>query len=287
MLYEIFHTTVTLLLAVCNVYHSFKVLQANASEQTVRKELEFWGVYVLAFLLTEMLRADAPWLQLTTALGLVCLREFASDVAVLSTIFEASKTCVNFVDEHLITPNSEKLLVKPCTRLLRYTLDTVKKSKSLSNDDRKVAAESLRHSLADIRKEIVARDKLRFSEQAQSTDDDTAFDANSQRPQTPVKKTPLTLASLHRYFSQHGIGMTDSQIAQILKNYENRDDELREKLEAKYHHPVEEHHAAALRTPQSAQTSRPFASVDGDDTFARPQTDNVVLRRRKTTGTVN
>ena len=318
MLLYLLITLATAALSLSNVFSTFKKLRNGNEETDLRIELQFWGVYVLVLVLSDMvgwMRGDggAPLMKLVLSFVLVVVKHLDTEHAVITSVFNVAEQAMRFLDEHFVTPNCEKFLLRPCTHLVEFTLQTVRQSKSLSDEDRAEVAAAIRQSGNDIRDEIVRRDKARFAMpvaadtppaspgfQAPAADDDrTAEDVvaagaeSSSAPAgvvtpprarggaAPARARGLTFAALQRYFAQHGVVKTAKQIAQVLEVFQGRDAELRSKLQSKYGAAVEDQAvpAANLSTPQSAGTIG-RSSAHADEPQVGPFTDNVMLRRR-------
>lgn len=300
MILETVSTTLTVALCLSNVFSTFKTLQQRAEEATFRVELQFWSVYVVGIILTSAIgwfRGDpTSHIQLLLSIILVLFKHFDSEHAFLSSIFNLSRKVMNFLDKHFISPNVEKFLLQPCTQLVEYGLQTLRKSKSISKEDRSYAAASIQRCNVLLRGEMSRRDREWFSETLSGSSDTAAqpeapdFLTRRQEsapaaPQTPKRQPSLTFATLQRYFSEAGVLKSDEEIGQVLKKFQGRHAELRRRLEKKFSLRIGEPNDN-VTTPRSAGTigaTKSSSSSSGLD-GAGPFTDNVVLRRRKTTG---
>eukprot|EP00750_Incisomonas_marina_P017388 INCI20301.1.p1 GENE.INCI20301.1~~INCI20301.1.p1 ORF type:complete len:304 (-),score=47.74 INCI20301.1:101-1012(-) len=300
MFLETVSTTLTVLLCLSNVFSTFKTLQQRAEESTFRVELQFWSVYVVGIILTSLVgwfRGDpTTHVQLMLSIVLVLFKHFDTDHAFLSRIFNLARQVMNFLDEHFISPNVEKFLLQPCTQLVDYGVQTLRKSKSISKEDRTYAAASIQRCNALLRGEILLRDRERFSESLPGSSDTAAASPPESpglpmrrqqsapaAPQTPKRQPSLTFATLRRYFSEAGVLKSDEEIGQVLKTFQGRDAELRRRLEKKFNLPVGEPNGD-VTTPRSAGTIGATKHSNNGLDVTGPFTDNVVLRRRKTTG---
>lgn len=286
MVFNALATITMTMLVMSNVYSTCRTLLRDGGTETVlRIELQFWVIYVIVHAVTGCFRDDKPELQLIASLFLVLCKHFDSDRSILNSIFSASDQTLKVLDEQFISPNTQRLLVKPCTQLLHYTLSNMKNSTTISKEDKQLAAESIQSDIGMIRAELLSRCKSRLRGGSSNEE---------QRPETqkiPALRTPekiqpksqrveaaeISFGALRKYFASNSIPMSDEQIPKILALYKGRDEELRAKLLSKFGFEMESS-PRSLSTPQSAgvfEGSRSFSHA----TSAGPATDTVPRRR--------
>jgi hypothetical protein len=309
MVFATLSTIAAMTLAVLNVYSTFKVLRDDSATK-LRGELKFWSVYVLVIVVTDLFRADKPELQFVATLALVLCRHLDTENVVLHRVFDFFAQGVATLDTHFIQPNAQKLLVQPCALMVTSALRTLQQSRSLSTADRALAVRSVESSAAVVSAEILVRDKRHFHPNDASSSKSPvsashtpsagggagAGGAGAGSAATPVrpKKPELSFTTLRQYFDACNAAMSDAQITQILKTFVGRDDDLRQKLQAKYGQPVEQREpgpAAVLSTPRFVDghvgtlKSHMNSSEEWDDVSASSvMSDGPALRRRHVAG---
>lgn len=313
MVFATLSTIAAMTLAGLNVYSTFKVLRDD-SDTKLRGELKFWSVYVLVIVVTDLFRADKPELQFVATLALVLCRHLDTENVVLRRVFDFFAQGVATLDTHFIQPNAQKLLVQPCALMVTSALRTLQQSRSLSTADRALAVRSVESSAAVVSAEILVRDKRHFHPNDASSSGKSpgsashtpssppagggagAGGAGAGSAATPVrpKKPELSFTTLRHYFDACNAAMSDAQITQILKTFVGRDDDLRQKLQAKYGQPVEQREPgpdAVLSTPRFVDghvgtlKSHMNSSEEWDDVSASSvMSDGPALRRRHVAG---
>jgi hypothetical protein len=214
---------------------------------------------VLVISITEFVREEKPEIQLIASVGLIALR-YADDKerTVLNKLFGAVANVVSTVDEGFIGPNTEKLFIRPSTRLLKYGIDTLQHSKSISSKDRNHAFKSLGKISSAISKAQLDCIKQQFQESVASNltmqkmkkvHNLHGGNSLSTTPVKAVKCPPLNFSTLRRYFDTNNLDMSDDQVVKILTKFEGRDANLRLKLEEKFKYPVEDQ--VSVSTPKS------------------------------------
>lgn len=291
MVFATLATIAMAMLALSNVYSTCTaLLRDGATEAVMRIELQFWVIYVIVHAGTGWFRDDKPELQLIASLFLVLCKHFDNDRAILDSIFKGSDQCLKLLDEQFIVPNTQRLLIEPCTSLLDYSLSIITNSTTITKEDKQTAAESISQNINSlVRVELHKRVKDKFQvndskDEASTSTEPSATSAAT--PKTPEKKTAkkpassrLSYGALRKYFVRHGIPMSDDQIPKILNLYANRDDELRQKLAEKFGHPVED--STSVSTPQSAGVVEGGTRASSfTRSVAGPATDTVPHRRR-------
>ena len=286
MVFHILSSIAMAMLVLSNVHSTCTTLLKNGdTERILRTELQFWVAFVLVNVVTGLFRDDKPELEVVTSIALVLLKHFDHDQAILARFFNFSESLMKAADEHFISPNTQRLLVRPCTTLLHYTLSTMQHSQHISKDDKHRAVKSIQENTQFIRTEIRARDKERLAaslspaEQKENVAEHRGVGGVAL--QTPVKRTPVpvvTFSSLRNYYSKHGMAMTDERIQHMLKVYDGKLDVLRRKLVERYGFDFEE--PRPVHTPKSAGTlgrGRPNSTGIHKD---GPATTGPTLRHR-------